>query len=295
MALLVKSLSRRRLGLVLAAIWASMVRAAEPKVVVPPYNTVSDKEEVLLGDTFADRLAADLPLLDDKTVNRYADRIVQLLAKTCRRKEIPYRIQVVNTAEVNAFALPGGRLFLNRGLLEWARNEGELAAVLAHEVGHVVGRHGMNQVMRFAMAKGLYEEPKTAVGLNQTALSQVIDMLGRPAVLLAQLHYSREAEAEADLLGAYNMQRTGWAPRHAETMLKRLGGGRPASPSSPAGLVQELFSVLSDHPTSASRAAAIRRELQRTPTEGADDVLGEFARIQSHCGSLPPSPPPKKP
>ncbi len=290
-----ESHTRRRILVGLAVAWPSRSTAAEPKVVIPPYNTVSDKEEILLGETFADKLAADLHLLEDEAVNRYADRIVQRLAETCRRTDIPYRIQVVDTAEVNAFALPGGRLFLNRGLLEWAKSEGELAAVLAHEVGHVVGRHGINQVMRFAMAKNLFEELKTAVGLNQAALSQVIDMLGGPAVLLAQLHYSREAESEADLLGAYNMQRAGWAPRHAETMLQRLGGGKSGSSSSPAGLVDEIFSVLSDHPTSASRAASVRRELGRMPTEGADDVLGEFAEIQERCRSLPSSPPPKKP
>ncbi len=271
----------------LAALTGRLAFAAEPKIVVPPYNTISDKEEIELGNAFADELSKEYNLLNDGPIGSYAAKIVSRLAETCRRPEMPYRVQVVDTAAVNACALPGGRIFLNRGLLEWSNNEAELAAVLGHEVGHVVGHHGTNQFSRMAMAKNLYEELKRALGVDRTVVVQILEMMGGPLAILAQLKYSRDDETQADLLGAYNMQRGGWHPRNAAVVLGRLGEGENASAA-------ELLEVLSSHPAPARRSARIERELQEMPDKGEPDVFGEFVQIRARCKALPPSPKPKQ-
>jgi predicted Zn-dependent protease len=271
----------------LAALSGRLAIAAEPEIVIPPYNTITDEEEIELGNAFADELAKEFHLLDDSKIGGYSSTIVSRLAEHCRRKNMPYRVQVVDTKVVNACALPGGRIFLNRGLIEWSHNEGELVAVLAHEVGHVVGRHGANRLTRMAMARHLYDELKRSLGVNRNLVVKILEMMGGPMALLAQMKYSRDDETQADVLGAYNMQRAGWHPRHAAVVLGRFGEGESSA-------VGELTEVISTHPAPSRRSARIRSEMQQMPDQGETDVLGDFAQIQARCKALPPSPKPKQ-
>ena len=128
----------------------------------------------------------------------------------------------MNTDTVNAFSLPGGFIYVNRGLLDFVMNESELAGVLAHEVGHIVAYHSMNDVARrYLVDQGMYELQKAGMLNNQ----QMVDMLqqyGGPILLFADRKFSREEESEADMLGMYNAIRAGYDPQGLVSALARL-------------------------------------------------------------------------
>ena len=116
-------------------------------------GSVSEEEEIAVGRQAAAAIEADLALLDDDAVADYIDGLGQAIAGRSGRPALTYTFNVVDSPEINAFALPGGFIYVNRGLIEAAENETELAGVLAHEVGHVVGRHGAEQLQRAAYAE----------------------------------------------------------------------------------------------------------------------------------------------
>ena len=123
------------------------LRADEPKIETPSYNTMTDTQEIAIGREAAAEIEKErkLTFVEVPRVQAYVSRVVAQLAGQSRRPQLAYSVKVVDTAQINAFALPGGFLYVNRGLIEWARSESEVAAVLGHEVGHVVGRHCCQQ------------------------------------------------------------------------------------------------------------------------------------------------------
>ncbi|HEU0252989.1 MAG TPA: M48 family metalloprotease, partial [Pyrinomonadaceae bacterium] len=180
--------------------------------------------------------------------------------------EFQYYFKVVNARDINAFALPGGPMYVNRGMIEAARTEGEMAGVMAHEISHVALRHGTAQA-----TKG--QKYSTLAGIAGIAGA----IIGGPAVgQLAQapfavylLKFSREYETEADILGAQIMARAGYDPRDLANMfrtIERQGGGGGG--------------FLSDHPSAKDRYARINREAQYLRVEGNRADSREFARIQ---------------
>src|SRR5262249_10750682 len=140
--------------------------AALPNLVVAqsPF-TLSEKDEIELGKHAAAEIDKDAPLIEDPAIVKYIDGLGQSLVQKSGRPGIAYTFKVVNSPEINAFALPGGFIYVNRGLIEAADNESELAGVLGHEIGHVVGRHGAEQAAR--------------AGLVQTGLNALASLLGK--------------------------------------------------------------------------------------------------------------------
>ena len=112
------------------------------------FNIVSDAQEMQMGQVFSTQLERDLRLYDDPVVVAYIVDLGQRLTAVSQRSDITYQIKVVDTDDVNAFAVPGGYLYMNRGLISHAENESELAGVMGHEVGHIVGRHGSKQISK---------------------------------------------------------------------------------------------------------------------------------------------------
>jgi len=243
----------RRLFLGLAGVTA--VQAAEPKVSTPQYNTLTDEEEIALGRKFAASLEARLPVLEVAPLQQYVNSLVASLGRQSRRPNIPYYARVVNTADVNAVSLPGGRIYVFRGLLEAARNESELMSVLSHEVGHIVARHSANQLMLDFRARQVYELVRKNLELQNTVFEQILERIGGPLVVLARLKYGREQEFEADMLGLYNQVRSMSDPAGAVTFMRRLhllsGGGG-----------DWMESALSTHPNPAERARRLQAEIE---------------------------------
>jgi predicted Zn-dependent protease len=249
-------LRRPRLHLV-AALAASLmlsVPAGAQTRIDPDKNSFSPAQDVELGRRAAAELRRELPIVRDRRMENYVDQIGRrLVAAIPGRLQQPgfrYTFQVVDRGEINALSLPGGPIYVNRGMLDAARNDGEVAGVLAHEISHIALRHATAQA-----TKGQKFQFGALAG-------QIIGSLigGRTGAVVSQgsqigigtyfLKYSREYEREADLLGAQIMARAGYDPRNManmfQTIARRSGNGGPE--------------WLSDHPNPANRYEAINRE-----------------------------------
>ena len=265
----------------------ALLRADEPQIKDPSYNTLSDEEEIALGRKFSESYESKVEILRVSVIDAYLNRIVRKLGDASQRPKWPYQVKVVNSPVVNACAIPGGFLYLQRGLLEFVEDENEMVGALAHEVGHVVARHTTNQLVLSFMARNLYERVKENVLRNNEVISKVIESLGGPVVLLAQLKYSRKNESEADMLGFYEMMRAGWHPNGLLKFFTRLQQNEKNS----------LLSVmLSDHPASADRAEVIRKELATVNiTAPLTEQTLQFRALKAALSILPPAPKPQQP
>jgi predicted Zn-dependent protease len=258
------------------------VSADEPKIEVPAYNTMSDRQEISLGREAAAGIEKErkLSFVSVPLVQEYVSTLGRKLATTSRRPGIPYSFKVVDTMEVNAFALPGGFVYVNRGLIEWARTESELAAVLGHEIGHVVGRHGANNVSRVSTADSLVSEASRIL-LGDDTPARMLKQIGGPVAFLALLKYSRTAELEADLLAYYHVQRGGWNASGMVDLFAHLGERAP-------NLTDAFGSFASSHPTPAEREAQIKAEMAKFPPKsGLARSSDAFAAAQAELKKLP--------
>lgn len=278
---LAAKVSRR--SFVAVALGTGFVAAAlgdEPKVSTPAYNSMTDEQEIELGRKIWEGLEKEgkVTWLNDEAVDSYASGLLEQIAKTSRRPKMPYMIRVVNTKQVNAVALPGGRVLLYRGLLEWAQNESQLTAVLSHEVGHVVGRHSANALSREASLGSLVDEASKVI-FGDDLPARILKEAGGPVASLALLRYSRFQEAEADLLGYYNMQRAGWDAQGMVELFHRFGQESQSNP---------LFDFLSTHPDPAFRENQVRDEMKQfPPTRGLIHDSPEFVSARAAVMRLP--------
>ena len=278
-------------GLVLLAVLAGLpLRAEEPTPARPFYNTFSDAEEMTMGRKAAEETEKQLPILVEPLLTAYVNHLGQKVAKDSRRSEIQYSFKIVNTDAVNAFSLPGGFIYVNRGLLDFVNNESELAGVLAHEIGHVVAYHSMNDVARRALVdQGIYQLQKAGLVTDQQ-MGDMMKRYGGPMLLFVDRKFSREEESEADMLGMYNAIRAGYDPQGLIGFLARLSQfiGNPS-------LVEGL---LMNHPLPGERVKALRAELQEHPAPRglSKDSLGfKAAKLQLKALPAPPPPPKKQP
>lgn len=262
-----------------------LLLAVEPQVKNMPYNTLTEQEEIALGRKFSAEYEKKVEIIDNPLIDAYLNNIVRKLGDASQRPQWPYQVKVVNTSAVNASAIPGGFLYIQRGLLQWVGDENEMVGAMAHEVGHVVARHTTNQLVLSFIAQNLYEKVKKNILLDNQVISQVIEALGGPVVLLAQLKYSRDNESEADMLGFYEMLRAGWNPVGLMRFFTRL--------EQQEGDTNALQVMLSDHPASADRAAAIRHELTTVKvTAPAVEQTLQFRGMQTMLQLMAPAPKP---
>ena len=275
-------------GMVLLFVLVSLpLRAVEPTPAKAFYNTFNDEEEMAMGRKAAEETDQQMVLLDSPLLTAYVNNLGQKVAQASRRPQLEYTFKIVNTDSVNAFSLPGGFIYVDRGLLDFVLTESELAGVLAHEVGHVVAYHSMNDVARRTLVdRGMYELQKAGLMSDK----QMVDMLqqyGGPILLFADRKFSREEESEADMLGMYNVIRAGYDPQGLVSALGRLSKftGNPT-------LVEGL---LMNHPLPGERVTALRAELQQNPPpKGLEKDSMAFRAAKLQLKTLPPPPPRKK-
>lgn len=204
-------------------------------------SNISDRQEVEIGRQINQQLvSSEVKLYRNREVNRYVNEIGQRLAATSDRPNLPFTFQVVDDDAVNAFATAGGFVYVNTGLLQRADNEAELASVIAHEIGHITGKHLVEQMRRTAIAQGVSQ----AAGLDRNAAVQIgVELaLRRPR--------SRQAELEADRSGLRNLGRAGYAQSAMVSFMKKLLGSGGAPPE-----------FLSTHPATSERIAALQRAI----------------------------------
>src|SRR5687768_5999441 len=194
--------------------------------IVPPKNGYSVADDVKLGQEAASEARKELPMLNDNRVEDYVEDIGERLAAAIpaefQHPEFRYSFDVINQKDINAFALPGGPMFLNRGMIEAAKSEGEMAGVMAHELSHVALRHGTAQAtkgQKFQIGAVAGQILGAIVGGNKGAVIAQGSQIGLGAYFLK---YGREFEREADLLGAQMMARAGYDPRQMASMFQTI-------------------------------------------------------------------------
>ena len=269
--------------LYLAPLFSVSLLSAQTRVVAPP-NSYTPEQDVQLGLEAASQAEHELPIMHDDEVASYVEdvgrRLVDAIPADLRHNEFHYTFKAVNVREINAFALPGGPMFVNRGMIEAAKKEGEVAGVMAHELSHVVLRHGTAQASK---------AQKYAIGqIAGQVLGAIIG--GRVGGIVSQgtqfglgtafLRFSREYEREADLEGSQIMARAGYDPRDMASMFNAIeksgGAGGPQ--------------WLSDHPNPGNRAQYITEEAKMLRVENPVRDTRAFAQVQAHLRTLPPAP-----
>src|SRR6202521_6196640 len=266
----IRGISKWLVCLLAAAIVAMPLAALAQTKIVYHSNKFKPADDLKLGRQAAAEAEQQFPLLRDAEVNAYVERVGQRLVAAIppefQHPEFRHYFKVINARDINAFALPGGPMYVNRGMIEAARTEGEMAGVMAHELSHVALRHGTAQATK---------AQKYAVGAGIAGILGTI-LAGPAAGQLAQLpigayflRYSREYETEADLLGARIMANAGYDPRDLANMFRIIeaqGGGGGG--------------FLSDHPSPKNRYARINEEAQVLKVNNPITDDTEFHRIQ---------------
>ena len=245
-------------------------------------GALSEEEEVEVGRRAAREIEKDLDLLSDDLVTSYMSELGQAIVVESQRSSLTYTFKVVDSEEINAFALPGGFIYVNRGLIEAADDEAELAGVIGHEIGHVVARHGAEQVQRAAYANlGL-----SVLGsiFGRGAGAQIGNVAAEMATAGVFMKFGRDAEREADRLGAANVAAAGHDPNGMITFFEKLGALRDRQ----ANVVERFFA---SHPDPAERVANIQDLVQslRRAHEFPSSSR-RFAQVQTRLENLPRPP-----
>ncbi len=265
------------------AFFAMLATAAPAQTISPPPNKYTPAQDVQLGLKAAAQVRQQMPVVRNQRVESYVQtigrRLVGAIPADLQHPEFRYEFQVVNAKDDNAFALPGGPMFICRGMIQDVTNEGELAGVMAHELSHVALRHGTAQATK-ATPYEIGEIAGQILGsiVGGTA-GQVIATGSQFGIGTAFLRFSREYEKQADMLGAQIMARAGYDPRDmAEVfrMLEEKGG--PGAPE-----------WLSDHPNPGNRYAYLRQEADRLHVAGNVRPTGELPAAQGDLRRLPPA------
>jgi beta-barrel assembly-enhancing protease len=228
------------------------------------------EKEVAIGRQLSAEVDQSSRMINDPIVTEYVNRVAQNIVLHSDSK-VPFTIKVVDSQEVNAFALPGGFLYVNRGLLEAADNEAEVAGVIAHEVAHVAARHGMEQASKGELFNYLSIPLIFFGGIGGYAIRQGLGL----AVPLTFLKFSRGAEKEADRLGAQYMWAAGYDPNALVTFFEKLEAKERKKP----GTLSKLFST---HPPTGSRVTEVRELIARFPERGEYQISSsEFGQVKS--------------
>jgi predicted Zn-dependent protease len=245
---------------------------------------MTTQQEVQAGGDYARQINAQLPILRDSYTNQYINQLGRQIAAQADPRGIPYTFYVVNSDVVNAFSIPGGYVYVNRGVIERADNVSQLAGVLAHEIGHVVERHGIQQAQRAQNAN-------TALSIlygvlmrrNPSTVEQAGIQVGGTAVFAG---YSRTAEREADHDAILFMMKSGYNPHGLPQFFSKLMNEKQRQPSK----VEQWFAT---HPGEQERIANTNAEINATP--GANNArlvtdTREFQNFRARVRSLTPAP-----
>jgi beta-barrel assembly-enhancing protease len=239
----------------------------------PGFNLFSKQQDIQLGQQAAAQVRSQFPAVQNAELQDYIRRVGERVSsqRDARDSGFTFTFALVSDKSVNAFALPGGPAFVHTGLILAADNEAQVAGVLAHEISHVILRHGTNQ----ASKANLVQIPAILAGVltGSNLLSQVTSLVGTGFML----QFSRGDESEADAMGTRLMNDAGYNPIEMARFFEKLqadGGGR-------------IPQLLSDHPNPGNRVAAVEAEIRALPRRQYGTAVGDFARMKSLVGQLP--------
>ena len=216
-------------------------------------NLFSLEREIGLGKQLAQEVERSSKMIDDPVVTEYVNRVGQNLVRNSDAR-VPFTIKVIDSDEVNAFALPGGFFYVNSGLILRAQEESELAGVMAHEISHVCARHGTKNATKGELME-LAAIPLMLLGPGGWAGYGIYQGLNL-AIPVTFLKFSRDAEREADFLGLQYMYKTGYDPNAYVTFFERIQADEKRRP----GTIPKIFST---HPPTPDRIEAAQKEIAR--------------------------------
>jgi predicted Zn-dependent protease len=256
-----------------------------PTELKPGFNLFTKQQDIQLGQETAAQVRKHATIVHDPVLTNYINAVGRRLmqSREASASGFPFTFEVVADPAINAFALPGGPMFINTGLLKAVENEAQLAAVMGHEMSHVVLRHGTNQVSK----ANLLEIPVALAEQltnNKSLIGQLTELgigLGANGMLLK---FSRTDESQADLMGLHIMAEEGYDPRQMAkffAMLNTKGGF-------------STIQFLSDHPNPANRSKAIEDEAARLPQRTYGYQTGQFQQMKNEVSTIHERPP-KKP
>jgi predicted Zn-dependent protease len=245
-------------------------------------KALTTPQELALGQSFAEAVDRQFPLLRDPILKWYVNLRGRQLADLSARNNIPYFFRIIDSSEINAFAIPGGHIYLNLGVLQIADNEAEALGILAHEVGHIVGRHGAKQIIRqqwasIALSGAIYKYPNYYAYLAGNLFGG-----------LGFLKLSREAEKEADELGFQILMQLGYDPEAMVTMFQKLQERHKREP----GRLEKLFLT---HPPTNERIEDLKVLLAGVQKpDGLKLGSAEWDEVKSRVTQLYPAPQPEE-
>jgi len=241
-------------------------------------NFYSLEHEIALGKQLAQEVERTSKMIDDPVVTEYVNRVGQNLVRNSDAR-VPFTIKVIDSDEVNAFALPGGFFYVNSGLILRAQEESELAGVMAHEISHVVARHGTKQATKGEMMQ-LATIPLILLGPGGWAGYGIYEAL-QLAIPLSYLKFSRDAEREADFLGIQYMYKAGYDPNSYVTFFERIQADEKRRP----GTIPKFFST---HPPTPERIADAQKEIARILPERDEYIVttSEFDGVKSRLRNV---------
>ena len=239
-------------------------------------NFISLEKEIAMGRQMAAEIERQIKLLEDPAINEYVNRVGQNLVRNSDAK-VPFTIKVVDSDEINAFALPGGFFYVNSGLILAADDESELAAVMAHEIAHVTARHGTEnaskaQLINIASIPLIFMGGVAGFGIRQAA-GFLIPM--------QFLQFNRKAEGEADYLGVQYLYKTGYDPGAAVSFFEKLQAKETARP----GSISKMFST---HPPTGDRIENTKTNIEAVLPDREEYVVttSEFNKIKTMLAKL---------
>ena len=276
-------LSRTTLAILAVAGILAFETARAQTAVKPGWNLFSVEQDVEIGRQSAAEAERQLPMLRDASVERYVNAVGQRLAAVAPGPKFPYQFRVANLSDLNAFALPGGFLYVNRGLIEASRSEAELAGVLAHEIAHAALRHGTANASKAYLAQAGVGILGGLLGGGSQTTQGIIQAVGGLGLNALFLKYSRAAEEQADIVGTQILGRAGYDPLAMAGMFAMLQQQARREPS-------KLEQFFSSHPAPANREAKVRKEAALVGGDAEGARRATSSRSRSRCGACLPRP-----
>jgi beta-barrel assembly-enhancing protease len=239
-------------------------------------NWYTLEKEIRMGKEYAQQIEQSAKLVQDPVVNEYVNRIGQNLVRNSDAK-VPFTIKVIDSDEINAFALPGGFFYVNSGLILAADEEAELAGVMAHEIAHVAARHGTRQMTRGQWAN-FASIPLIFIGGGIGYAARSVAQIGLPLTFMS---FSRGFESEADYLGTQYMYATGYDPQAAIAFFEKIQAKEKKKPGT-------LAKAFSSHPQTPDRIQGIQKEISTVlpPREQYLVSTSEFDEVKARLAAL---------
>ncbi len=245
---------------------------------------ISQQQEVQMGQDYAQQINSQLPILRDPEANRYINVLGDQIAARTSRADLDWRFYIVDSKEVNAFAVPGGFIYVNRGLIERTTSMNELAGVLGHEIGHVVRRHSIEQMEK---AQGANVGVTLACVLTSICNSGVAQAGINIAGGAIFARFSRQDELEADQEAIANTVRAGISPQGIVTMFQKLIQERRTRP----GAVEGWFAT---HPLEEDRIAAAQASINSIPASQRNSLTAHSNNYRSFVSRIRSLPAPRR-